>query len=94
MAIPDEPTLKELQRKCWLMLNLYTRLAEQACAIMVRAKSAPLTPEDRAQFLLLRRRENAAQAAYMKARMDLMAALLISPFPADSSAWLVRSGTD
>jgi hypothetical protein len=91
MLFPNESILKPLQRKCWLALSLYTDLAEATCALMIAAKNAPISEEDRAKLTRLRRDENAAQAAYMKARMELMVALSVDSKSADRSEWSVLS---
>lgn len=87
MAEFAEQILKRLQQKCWRALCLYADLTETTCGMMLAVKSAPLGPADRARLARLRRQENAAQAAYMKARMDLMIALSVPSLPGDDQVW-------
>jgi len=78
----EENRLRHLQKKCSRALALYIDLSEAVCEIMIKSASAPLTPAERARLLELRTQEMDALKGYLDARLHLMTALSVEPFPA------------
>jgi hypothetical protein len=78
----DEIRLKRLGKKCARALALYTDLAETICEVMIQSAEAPISPADRSRLLKLRRQEMVALRMYLQARLELMTALSLEPFPA------------
>lgn len=83
-----DPDLKSLQRQCFLALSIYTDLADAACSMLIHSSHCPLSPEENARFIELRKQETEALSEYLQARIRLMTALSIAAGPADRGLWL------
>ena len=83
--------MKTLQRECWVALNVYTDLADAACAALFEAREGPLGPQEYTRFNKLRKQESEALSRYFEARTRLMTALSISLKHSDREMWLAPS---
>lgn len=81
MTIQHSLRIRYLQRKCARALRLHSDLTEASCEILFQSEG--LSARDRVRLARLRRQEDAAMAAYLRARSALIRALSVAASRAD-----------
>ena len=89
----DGPALQQLsvlQRNCTRAMRVYIDLTEACSEILLSSEPEPLSGERLARFTELRSQEAQAFAAYIEARLELMAGLGVADPAAERELWLAR----